>query len=229
VLDTRTRVVESWIVYFTIEDRLMRRLILQEFVTIDGLAAGPNGSVDFVPASNKGDRAFGRDQLAFIDTIDRILLGRVTYQMFSGHWPNITEGDEKPFADRINAIPKIVFSKTLDRAPWGTWNNATIVRGTPAEEVTRLKQEAGKDIVVWGSLSLTQALIDADLIDEYRLVVCPVVLGDGRSLFRDTSHVLDMHLVGATSYDRGAVQLTYAPDKARATEATSLAGAASTR
>lgn len=81
----------------------MRNVILQEFVTLDGLAAGPNDNVDFVPASTRGDRTFGQDQVALMDTIDTILLGRVTYQMFAGYWPQVTEGDDKLFADKLNA------------------------------------------------------------------------------------------------------------------------------
>ena len=96
----------------------MRNVILQEFVSLDGLAAGPDGSVDFVPAAMQGDQSFGRQQMPFIDSIDTILLGRVTYQLFAEYWPEVTSGDDKPFADKLNAIPKIVFSRTLDRAPW---------------------------------------------------------------------------------------------------------------
>jgi dihydrofolate reductase len=108
----------------------MRNVILQEFVTLDGLAAGPNDSVDFVPASTRGDQAFGREQLALMDSIDAILLGRVTYQMFAGYWPQVTEGDDKLFADKINATPKIVFSNSLEQAPWGKWE----VRGSSGAE-----------------------------------------------------------------------------------------------
>jgi hypothetical protein len=92
---------------------MMRKVILQEFVALDNLAAGPNNSVDFVPASTQGDQSFGREQMKFMDTIDTILLGRVTYRMFADYWPKVTMGEEKPFADKLNAIPKIVFSKTL--------------------------------------------------------------------------------------------------------------------
>src|SRR5688572_33067023 len=99
----------------------MRKVILQEFVTLDGLAAGPDDNVDFVPAATKGDQAFGREQLALMDAMDTILLGKVTYQMFAGYWPKVTEGEDKPFADKLNSTPKVVFSKTLVRAPWGSW------------------------------------------------------------------------------------------------------------
>lgn len=93
----------------------MRNVILQEFVTLDGLAAGPNDSVDFVPASTQGDQSFGQRQLDFMDSVDTILLGRVTYTMFAGYWPKVTSGEDKPFADKLNAIPKVVFSRSLDR------------------------------------------------------------------------------------------------------------------
>ncbi|MGH7500224.1 MAG: dihydrofolate reductase family protein [Longimicrobiales bacterium] len=93
-------------------------------MTLDGLAAGPNDSVEFVPAATRNDRSLGDRQMSFIDSIDAILLGRVTYTMFAQYWPNVTSGEDRPFADRLNAIPKIVFSKTLDRAPWGEWGNA---------------------------------------------------------------------------------------------------------
>ena len=95
----------------------MRKLILQEFVSLDGLAAGPSDSVA-IPTSTQGDQSFGREQLALMDAIDALLLGGVTYRMFAGFWPNVTEGEEKPFADKLNATPKVVFSKTLERASW---------------------------------------------------------------------------------------------------------------
>lgn len=193
----------------------MKQVILQEFLSLDGLAAGPNESTDFVPAATRGDRTFGREQMAFIDTIDTILLGRKTYELFAGYWPNVTEGDDKQFADRLNAIPKIVFSKTLDRAPWGRFDEARVVKSDAAQEVPKLKQQAGKDMVVWGSISLAQSLITEHLIDEYRLVFCPVVLGAGRPLFSDTLDELDMTLVDTTTHDLGAVQLKYTQNGAR--------------
>src|SRR5688572_1517860 len=111
----------------------MKKVILQEFVSLDGFAADSKGGVDFIPAASKGDQSFGRRQLEFMDTVDTILLGRVTYEMFAGYWPNVRSGDDKEFADRINAMRKIVFSSTLQRAPWGTELEARIVR-QPAED-----------------------------------------------------------------------------------------------
>ena len=189
----------------------MRNVILQEFISLDGLAAGEKNSVGFVPASTKGDRAFGREQMALMETVDTILLGRITYQLFAGYWPKVTEGEEKPFADRLNATPKIVFSKTLDEAPWGTWEAAKIVRSKAAPEVAKLKQQPGKDMVIWGSISVAQSLIKEGLIDQYRLVLCPVALGGGRPLFPDHVESLGMKLSNAKTLDRGGVLLVYTP------------------
>jgi dihydrofolate reductase len=187
----------------------MKHVIVQEFVSIDGRAAGPNGSVDFVPASTQGDRKFGDRQIEFMDSIDTILLGRLTYEMFAGYWPNVTSGEDKPFADRLNAIPKVVFSKTLRQAPWGTWDAARIVKGSAAEEVAKLRQGSGKDMVIWGSLSLAQSLMATGLVDQYQLIVCPVVLGTGRSLFDGHGDSINMKLLYSQSFDRDEILLTY--------------------
>jgi dihydrofolate reductase len=189
----------------------MKKVILQEFVSLDGLAAGPNDSVDFVPASSRGDQSFGQQQMAFLDSIDTILLGRVTYNMFAAHWPKVTSGEDKPFADKLNAIPKIVFSKTLDRAPWGKWDDAKIVKDSAAKEVARLKQGSGKSMVIWGSISLAQSLMKDRLVDEYQLIVCPVVLGSGKPLF--PKNPFDMSLLKTKSFDRGTVLLAYTAAK----------------
>ena len=185
----------------------MRKLILQEFVTLNGLASGEHGSVEYVGASTSGDQSFGRAQLELFDAIDAIVLGRVTYQMFADYWPKVTAGDEKPFADMINTTPKIVFSRTLDHAPWGHFQEARIVRHNPIDELATLKRQSGKSMVIWGSISLAQTLTRAQLIDEYRMVVCPIVLGVGRALFDDGA--LPLTLVNAQTHDRGAVSLTY--------------------
>jgi dihydrofolate reductase len=186
----------------------MRKVILQEFVTLDGLAAGENGSVDFVPASTRGDESFGQRQLDFMDSIDTILLGRVTYEMFSEYWPNVTSGDDKPFADKLNAIPKIVFSRTLDHAPWGDWDDAQI-REDAAKEIAASKGFSGKDMVIWGSISLAQSLMADRLIDEYQIIICPVVLGAGRALFKEQSDAQSLELVDTRTFDRGTALLSY--------------------
>lgn len=187
----------------------MRRVIVQEFVTIDGLAEGPDGEVDFIPAATEGDSGVAENQMRFIDTVDAILLGRTTYEMFAGYWPTAT-GDDKPFADRINATTKIVFTKTLDSAPWGSFESATVSRDDPREEVPRLREKDGKDLVVWGSLSLVQSLAEAGLVDEYQLWLLPVVLGGGRRLFASGESIA-MELLEAKTTDKGATLLRYRP------------------
>ncbi|HJU69286.1 MAG TPA: dihydrofolate reductase family protein [Gemmatimonadaceae bacterium] len=191
----------------------MKKVILQEFVSVDGLAAGPNDSVDFIPASMQGDQPFGQHQTKFLDSIDTILLGRVTYEMFAAHWPNVTSGPDEPFADKLNAIPRIVFSTTLDRAPWGSYPDAKVVKSSAAKEVARLRQGSGKDMVMWGSLSLAQSLMREALIDEYQLIICPVVLGTGRPLFAEQNESIGMQLVSTKSFDRGSVLLVYTANK----------------
>lgn len=196
----------------------MRKVILQEFISLDSLAAGPNDNVDFVPASTQGDKSFGREQLKLMNSVDRILLGRKTYEMFAGYWPKVTKGKEKPFADKLNSIPKIVFSKTLENAPWGDWEEAEIVNDEAGKEIAKLKRRSGKNMVIWGSISVAQSLIKEGLIDEYRLVMCPVVLGSGRPLFLNGVDQFGLKLVEAKKFDRGAVQLKYkpAPNKKKA-------------
>jgi dihydrofolate reductase len=188
----------------------MKRLIVQEFVTLDGLAAGPNGETDFIPTALVGDARFADSQMRFIDSVDTMVLGRVNYEMFAGYWPTAT-GDDKPFADRLNALDKIVFSNTIDRAPWGPFEDATVTRGDPRDEIPRLKAREGKDIVVWGSLTLVQSLAGAALVDEYQLWVLPLVLGGGRPLFAEGVESITMDFLEAKSTDNGATLLRYEP------------------
>jgi dihydrofolate reductase len=187
----------------------MRKVILQEIVSLDGYAAGPNGDVGFIPASTRGDPRWGAEQSALMDTVDTLLLGRVTYEMFSGFWPAITEGEEREFADKFNGLQKVVFSKTLKRAPWGNWGEGRIVKGNPPDEIAKLKRQPGKNMLISGSISIGQALGEANMIDEYHVVVCPVVLGSGRPLFRDKSAGKQLELIDAHGLDRGAVSLLY--------------------
>lgn len=193
------------------KEDLMRKVILQEFISLDSLTAGPKDNVDFVPASTEGDKGFGQEQVKLMNSVDTILLGRVTYQMFAGYWPKITKGKEKPFADKLNSIPKIVFSRTLESAPWGDWEEAKVVKSSAVKELAKLNRRSGKNMVIWGSISLAQSMIKEGLIDEYRLVVCPVVLGSGRPLFLNKVDSFGMKLLEAKTFDLGAVQLKYKP------------------
>jgi dihydrofolate reductase len=168
----------------------MRRLILEEWLSLDGFAVDQHGKLDFFPAIEASKFA-DRDQLTFLDTVDTILLGRKTYELFVDYWPTATT-DAEIIADRLNKLPKLVFSNTLQAAPWGKFEPAAIERGDAVEVVRRLKAGPGGNIVMWGSLSLARVLMDADLIDEYHIQVCPVVVGGGRATIcaRRTVHTL---------------------------------------
>jgi dihydrofolate reductase len=185
----------------------MRKLIVQEFVSVDGMAAAADGSVDFIPAASEGDRRFGQRQLEFMDGVDAIVLGTATYRMFAEYWPNAKSGEDKEFAARINETPKFVFSSTLQRAPWGEFEEATIVRERAEEALPRMKKYPGKDMVIWGSIGLAQSLLAAGVVDDVQLIVCPVVLGEGRRLFEKPLESLNLE--ASRSFDRGNVLLDY--------------------
>jgi dihydrofolate reductase len=136
---------------------------------------------------------------------DALLLGRVTYQGFAAAWPSVT--DEAGFADRMNSLPKVVVSTTLEEVEW---NNSRLIKGNVAEEVSKLKHEVGQDILIAGSGALVQTLMQHDLIDDYRLLVYPVVLGSGKRLFQDGSKTT-LRLVETKTFRSGVVLLHYQP------------------
>ena len=185
----------------------MREVVLQEFISLDGFAAGPGDSVDFIPAATEGDAKFGREQVLLMDAVDTLVLGAKTYRMFAGYWPNVAEGPQKEFSDKFNGLQRLVFSGTLNSAPWGKWPDSRVVHASAADEVAKLKRESGKNILVSGSISIAQALIEADLVDEFRLVLCPVLLGEGRPLFRRSTPPRPLVSSAANVMDRGAVSL----------------------
>ncbi len=138
---------------------------------------------------------------------DALLLGRVTYQGFAAAWPSRT--DEAGFADRMNSLPKYVVSTTLAKAEW---NNSRLIKENVAAEVTRLKQQPGQEILVAGSDELVQTLMQNDLIDEYRLLVYPVVVGKGKRLFKEGNNVT-LKLTESKAFSSGVVLLRYQPDQ----------------
>ena len=160
----------------------MSKLVVTQFVTLDGVMQDPGGSEGF----ERGGWAFQFDRgpegdkfkLDEVMASDALLLGRVTYEGFAAAWPSRT-GD---FADKFNTMPKYVVSTTLENPEW---NNTTVIKGNVAEQVSALKQEPGGDILVNGSAQLVQTLMEHDLVDEYRLMVFPVLLGSGKRLFGD--------------------------------------------
>src|SRR5258705_316170 len=162
----------------------MRKLIFQQWLSMDAYAADANGSVTFIESTTL-NKYSDLDQLAWLESIDTILLGANTYRLFVDFWPTATN-DQEVIADKLNSIPKIIFSKSMSKAPWGKWPDATIVNTDAVKTLKELKAKDGKDMVLWGSISLAQSFMKANLIDEYHLRICPLVLGAGRPLFEST-------------------------------------------
>ncbi len=187
----------------------MRKLIVQEWLSLDGFAEDKNGKLDFFPSTEENKYA-DQDQLKFLDTVDTILLGRATYQLFVEFWPTVAS-EKEIIAPRLNEITKIVISNTLKKAPWGAWPEAKIIRGDAMDAIQKLKAQRGKNIVLWGSLSLAQDLTKANLIDEYHLHVCPTAVGGGRRFFDDSDVYKSFELEDTRKYDTGVIFLSYKP------------------
>jgi dihydrofolate reductase len=188
----------------------MGRVIASEFVTLDGVIEAPGHEEHRVGRNAWALRGTSEDQQRFkteeLSSADALLLGRVTYQIFAAFWPT-APGDEA-FANRMNGLRKYVVSTTLKRAEW---NNSVILSGDIAEQVSKVKQRHGGDILIHGSADLVNSLMKHDLIDEYRLLVFPVVLGSGKRLFRDESDTSHLRLVGTRAFSSGVVLLSYQP------------------
>ena len=186
----------------------MRKIILQEWLSLDGFLAGKNNNLDFFTADAELNKYSDDDLLKFMEGIDIILLGRITYELFIEFWPTATT-DIEVIADKLNSTPKIIVSNTIKKAPWGKWPDAHVISGDVINEIRDLKAGAGKDIVLWGSISLANSLMKENLIDEYHLRICPVVLGSGKKLFEDISERLKLKLVNFKRYESGLVLLEY--------------------
>jgi dihydrofolate reductase len=185
------------------------KLVVTEFLTLDGVMEDPGGAENFEHGGWSFQFARGPegDKFKLDETVasDALLLGRVTYEGFAEAWPSRT-GE---FADKFNSMPKYVVSTTLDEPEW---NNSTVINGDVAEEVAKLKQQPGGDLVVHGSATLVRSLLQHDLVDEYRLMVFPVVLGTGKRLFADLTDTATLRLVDTqTVGPDGVVVLTYLP------------------
>ncbi len=188
----------------------MRKVVVSMFVSLDGVMEDPGGAEKSehggwtMPYWNEEIAKFKYDELF---ASGALLLGRVTYQGFAAAWPSRT--DEAGFADRMNNLPKFVVSKTLERVGW---NNSTLIKGNIAEEVARLKQQPGQDILIAGSGTLVRTLMQHDLIDQYQLLVYPVVLGSGKRLFENVRKT-PLKVVETKAFSSGVVLLSYQPDR----------------
>jgi dihydrofolate reductase len=189
----------------------MGRIVVTEFVSLDGVVEDPGGSEDFKYGgwSFEFDRGEEGDKFKLDEALeaDALLLGRVTYEGFAAAWPS-RDGE---FADKFNTMPKYVVSSTLESPDW---TNSTVLEGDVAEQVSELRERIDGDIVVHGSAQLVQTLLDDGLVDELRLMVFPVVLGAGKRLFGATSDKSRLRLTDSKTVGDGVSILVYQPDHA---------------
>ena len=188
----------------------MRKLKLQMQISVDCFVAGPNGELDWM-AQDEGD-----DGLKFVNEIlepvDLILLGRKMTEGFISHWSNVVnnqpDSPEFPLAKKLVDTPKIVFTKTLEKS---NWDNTTLAKGNLTDEINELKNQSGKDIIVYGGAGFVSSLIKENLIDEYNFVINPTALGKGMTIFNDLDDKLNLQLVKSKSFNSGEVLLCYEP------------------
>lgn len=181
----------------------MRKVIVSNLISLDGFISGPNGEIDWF-GWDKELESYGKDQLGSMGTI---LFGRVTNELMASYWPTATAAaNDQMIIDAMNNLPKIVFSKTLEKVEW---KNSRLVKENIAEEISKLKRQPGKDMVIYGSGSIVSALAQAGLIDEYRIFVNPVVLGSGKPLFQDIKNRLNLKHINTKTFGNGLVLICY--------------------
>jgi len=190
----------------------MRKVILSNSVTLDGFFEGPNKELDWHIVDEEV-KEYAKDLL---NNVDALLFGRVTYQLMADYWPAAATNPSTPksdleIADKMNNLPKIVFSKTLQEVKW---NNSRLVKENIAEEISKMKQECGKDMVIFGSGSIVPTFMQHGLIDEYRIIVNPIVLGNGNPLFKCINGKQNLILLNTKVFDSGIVILFYEPAQA---------------
>jgi len=180
-------------------EMVMRRLVVSNHITLDGFFEGTNREIDWF-IRDQETVEYSQDLLR---SVDIILFGRVTYELMAGYWPSAAPDE---VAQKMNSLPKVVFSRTLGNVHW---NNCTLVREDVAEEIARLKQQPGKDMVILGSGVLTSFLVPLGLIDEYRLLLNPVLLGSGNPLFHGIKERVRLKLRETRTLSSGLVVLYY--------------------
>lgn len=182
----------------------MRKIIVQEMLSVDGFFCGPNGEIDW----HNVDAEFNETAVAFLDTVDTLLFGRVTYELMASYWP--TEAalkDDPRVASRMNALRKIYFSKEPEKMQW---NNSLMRSEIDADEIREMKEAPGKDIAIFGSGKIIEQLMPYGLIDEFRFMINPVILGKGRTIFSTLEETKKLKLLETKKFANGNVLLAYA-------------------
>jgi dihydrofolate reductase len=180
-----------------------RELFVFNMVTLDGFFAGPNGEIDW----HSTDDEFGAFANSQLGEIGGLVFGRRTYELMASYWPTADAvRDEPVVATAMNDLPKLVFSRSLQRADWSNSRIATSV-----DELTALKRQPGRDLAIFGSADLLETLIPLGVVDEYRLMINPLVLGEGKPLFKDAHQRLDLEFTQSRTFRNGNVLLSYRP------------------
>jgi len=184
----------------------MRKLIVSVWVTLDGVLDADSMDVWFNPYHSEERAAYITKT---VHGADALLLGRVTYEMLASYWPYQKNDDNGP-ASKLNSVPKYVVSSTLKKAEW---KNSTIINERIVEEIAQLKQQPGQEIQIEGSPTLVQSLMPTGLIDEYKFLVHPIIMGSGKRFFKDGIGMTKLKLVESKTLSLGVVVLTYQPDR----------------
>ena len=185
----------------------MRKLTVFNLMTLDGYIAGPGGDISW----HHVDEEFQEMAIKASNSGNTLIFGRVTYELMASYWPTAEALRTDPFVARgMNSAEKIVFSRTLDKAGW---NNTRLVKYHMVDEIRKLKQQPGKDLTILGSGSIVMQLAQEGLIDEYQVLLNPVVLGKGKTMFDCLEGTLRLKLVGTRTFDDGNVLLTYVPEQ----------------
>ncbi len=188
----------------------MRKIIASIFVSVDGYMVGPGEDMSWV--MNNFTPELGAYAGDLMNSMDTILIGRVTYEIMTRVWPYQSEASS-PGADKMNQTPKIVLSKTLEKATWGNFEPPRVLKENIEQELLKLKQQPGKNIVIYGSANVVQNLTLLGLIDEYQLLVFPLLLGSGKLLFKPTQQRINLKLSRTQEFENGVVVLYYEPMK----------------
>lgn len=192
----------------------MRKVIFQMMVSLDGFIEGPKQDLSW----HLVDDEFNKYAIDLLHSIDTIIFGRIAYELFESFWPAAmtdpsTTPDNLEIANQINDMHKIVFSKTMEKVEW---KNSKLIQQLIPEEIAQMKQQEGKDMVIFGGAGIAQSFMRHELIDEYRIMVNPIILGKGKPLFEDMTHRMNLKLMKTRTFNSGVVMLVYEPIKAGA-------------
>ncbi|WP_310395467.1 dihydrofolate reductase family protein [Hymenobacter sp.] len=191
----------------------MKKLILQEYISVDGFCADRDKTTGFFDGTY---HTLGKDvdahQGAFTESIDLILFGANTYKIFAEYWPKAKKEDSH-VTEAMNSIPKIVFSKSLKKVQWGDYGNISLTADDAVTHIKSLRKKEDKNIIVWGSLSLAQSLLKANLFDEIQLITVPVAIGRGYKLFPEEYKLFSLKLTSYKTFYKGEILHIYQPDQ----------------